>query len=42
MQVFVADILRERIPLQNDLFLLDAPVISHDDQQRYLARYMWA
>ncbi|HCA25874.1 MAG TPA: hybrid sensor histidine kinase/response regulator, partial [Pseudomonas sp.] len=38
MQVFVADILRERIPLQNDLFLLDAPTASDNDQQRYLGQ----
>ena len=38
MQVFVADILRERIPLQNDLFLLDAPSAGDSDQQRYLGQ----
>tara|TARA_Y100000748_G_scaffold303597_1_gene309199 strand:- start:3486 stop:5408 length:1923 start_codon:yes stop_codon:yes gene_type:complete len=38
LQVFVADILRERIPLQNDLFLLDSPPQSDSEQQRYLGQ----
>ncbi|MAG99142.1 MAG: hybrid sensor histidine kinase/response regulator [Pseudomonadales bacterium] len=38
LQVFVADIMRQRIPLQNDLFLLDAPAAYQDEQQRYLGQ----
>jgi len=39
LQVFVADIMRQRIPLQNDLFLLDAPPTPVDDtESRYLGQ----
>ncbi|UJJ31340.1 ATP-binding protein [Halopseudomonas maritima] len=38
LQVFVADILRERIALQNDLFLLDSPPQPGSEQQRYLGQ----
>ncbi|MEL0168630.1 MAG: ATP-binding protein [Pseudomonadaceae bacterium] len=38
LQVFVADIMRQRIPLQNDLFLLDAPALNENDESRYLGQ----
>ncbi|GGE39555.1 histidine kinase [Halopseudomonas oceani] len=36
--VFMADIMRQRIPLQSDLFLLDVPTAAQDDEQRYLGQ----
>lgn len=38
LQVFVADIMRQRIQLQNELFLLDSPATDNDDQMRYLGQ----
>lgn len=38
LQVFVADIMRQRIPLQNDLFLLDAPTLNDNAELRYLGQ----
>ena len=41
LQVFVADIMRQRIPLQNELFLLDAPApapAADDGELRYLGQ----
>ncbi|MGB7388524.1 MAG: ATP-binding protein [Pseudomonas neustonica] len=38
LQVFVADIMRQRITLQNDLFLLDVPVSEPQDELSYLGQ----
>ncbi|MEH6565415.1 MAG: ATP-binding protein [Halopseudomonas sp.] len=38
LQVFVADIMRQRIALQNELFMLDAPQENADDESRYLGQ----
>ena len=38
LQVFVADIMRQRITLQNDLFLLDVPVSEPQDELGYLGQ----
>ncbi|MEH6491342.1 ATP-binding protein [Halopseudomonas sp.] len=39
LQVFVADIMRQRIPLQNELFLLDSPAAEADESElRYLGQ----
>ncbi|ROZ80488.1 response regulator [Pseudomonas neustonica] len=38
LQVFVADIMRQRITLQNDLFLLDVPISEPQDEFSYLGQ----
>lgn len=38
LQVFVADIMRQRITLQNDLFLLDVPISEPQDELSYLGQ----
>lgn len=38
LQYFAADIQRQRIVLQNELYLLDVPVAQRDDASRYLGQ----
>lgn len=38
LQYFAADIMRQSISLENELYLLDAPVVALDDAARYLGQ----